>query len=540
MKDEEKTKEQLRSELEVLRQRVVELEGLKVEHKQAEQALRESEAALRSIFRAAPTGIGVVFDRVIKQANERLCKMLGYSREEMLGRNSRMLYPTYEEFEYVGREKYAQIRERGTGTVETRWQRKDGTEIDVLLSSTPLDPSDLSKGVTFTALDITERKRLENQLRQIQKMEAIGSLAGGIAHDFNNILSSVIGYTELAIDDVKRESLLHSHLQEVLNAGLRAKNLVRQILTFSRQTEQETKPIQIKPIAEEALRLIRASLPTTIEIKQNLQSDATVLADPTQIHQVLMNLCTNAGHAMCEKGGLLDVNLVNVEFDSDYIDQRFDLKPGPYLKLTVSDNGHGMPSNVLDRIFNPFFTTKEKGDGTGMGLSVVHGIVKSHGGAIAVYSEPGKGSVFNVFLPAIKKRIEQDKMMEKPVPKGTESILFIDDELSLVDMGKKLLESLGYDVVTRTSSIEALELFKARSDNFDLVITDMTMPKMTGDKLAEELLRIKPDIPIILCTGFNSMIDEDKTKAMGIRAFVFKPILKRDIAETIRKVLHKE
>ena len=540
MKDEEKTKEQLRSELEVLRQRVVELKGLKVEHKQAEQALRESEVTLSSIFRAAPTGIGMTQNRIMKQVNEQLCKMTGYSRDELLEQSARMLYPSKEEFQRVGKEKYTMIQESGTGTIETCWKRKDGTEIDVLLSSTPLDPSDLSKGVTFTVLDITERKRLENQLRQTQKMEAIGSLAGGIAHDFNNILSSVIGYTELAIDDVKRESLLHSHLQEVLNAGLRAKNLVRQILTFSRQTEQETKPIQIKPIAEEALRLIRASLPTTIEIKQNLQSDATVLADPTQIHQVLMNLCTNAGHAMCEKGGLLDVNLVNVEFDSDYIDQRLDLKPGPYLKLTVSDNGHGMPSNVLDRIFNPFFTTKEKGDGTGMGLSVVHGIVKSHGGAIAVYSEPGKGSVFNVFLPAIKKRIEQDKMMEKPVPKGTESILFIDDELSLVDMGKKLLESLGYDVVTRTSSIEALELFKARSDNFDLVITDMTMPKMTGDKLAEELLRIKPDIPIILCTGFNSMIDEDKTKAMGIRAFVFKPILKRDIAETIRKVLHKE
>jgi CheY-like chemotaxis protein/two-component sensor histidine kinase len=344
----------------------------------------------------------------------------------------------------------------------------------------------------------------------------------------------------LAIDDVKRESLLHSHLQEVLNAGLRAKDLVKQILTFSRQTEQETKPIQIKPIAKEVLRLIRASLPTTIEIKQNLQSDATVLADPTQIHQVLMNLCTNAGHAMCEKGGLLDVSSVDVELGPDYADQHPDLKPGPYLKVTVSDNGHGMPSNVLNQIFDPFFTTKEKGEGTGMGLSVVHGIVKSHGGAIAVYSELGKGSVFTVYFPAIETRIEQDKRIERPVSKGTECILFIDDELSLVDMGKKLLESLGYDVVTRTSSIEALELFKARSDHFDLVITDMTMPNMTGENLAKEFIKIEPDIPVILCTGFSAGINEDKARTMGIQALVYKPILKRDLAETIREVLHKE
>jgi nitrogen-specific signal transduction histidine kinase len=388
--------------------------------------------------------------------------------------------------------------------------------------------------------NVTEQKRLEVQLRQAQKMEAIGTLAGGIAHDFNNILSSVIGYTELAIDDVKRESLLHSHLQEVLNAGLRAKDLVKQILTFSRQTDQETKPIQIKPIAKEVLKLIRASLPTTIEIKQNLESDATVLADPTQIHQVLMNLCTNADHAMCKKGGLLDVSLVDVELGPDYADQHPDLKPGPYLKVTVNDTGHGIPSNVLDRIFNPFFTTKEKGEGTGMGLSVVHGIVKSHGGAITVYSEPEKGSVFNVFLPAIEKQIELGKRMKKPVPKGTERILFIDDELSLVDMGKKLLESLGYDVVTRTSSIEALELFKARSDHFDLVITDMTMPNMTGENLAKEFIQIEPDIPVILCTGFSAGINEDKARTMGIQALVYKPILKRDLAETIREVLHKE
>jgi CheY-like chemotaxis protein/anti-sigma regulatory factor (Ser/Thr protein kinase) len=250
-----------------------------------------------------------------------------------------------------------------------------------------------------------------------------------------------------------------------------------------------------------------------------------------------MNLCVNAGHAMREKGGLLDVSLVNVELDSDYTDNHPDLKPGPYLNLTVSDTGNGMHPEVLERIFNPFFTTKEKEEGTGMGLAVVHGIAKSHGGTITVYSEPEKGSVFNVFLPVIKERLELEKRLDKPIPKGTECILFIDDEEALVDVGKRILESLGYEVVTRTSSIEALELFKAQSDKFDLVITDLTMPKMTGDELAVKLLRIKPDIPIVLCTGFSAMIDEEKAKAMGMRAFVFKPILIRDIAETIRKVL---
>jgi CheY-like chemotaxis protein len=240
---------------------------------------------------------------------------------------------------------------------------------------------------------------------------------------------------------------------------------------------------------------------------------------------------------MREKGGLLDVSLVNVELDSDYTDNHPDLKPGPYLKLTVSDSGHGMPPHILNRIFDPFFTTKDKGEGTGMGLSVVHGIVKSHGGIITVYSEPEKGSMFNVFLPTIEEKTELKKLMGEPILHGTERILFIDDEQSLADIAKRLLESLGYDVTTRTSSLEALELFKAKSDRFDLVITDMTMPKMTGDRLAEELLRIKPDIPVILCTGLGAMIDKDKAKAMGVRAFVFKPILMRDMAAAIRKVL---
>jgi CheY-like chemotaxis protein len=272
-------------------------------------------------------------------------------------------------------------------------------------------------------------------------------------------------------------------------------------------------------------------------MRQNIQSDALVLADPTQIHQVLMNLCTNADHAMREKGGVLEAKLENVELDADFTAGHPDMKPGAYLNLTVSDTGHGMPPDVLERIFDPFFTTKETGEGTGMGLSVVHGIVGSYGGAITAYSEPGQGSTFKVYLPIIETRKEAHIGPEESIPTGSERILFVDDESVLVNMGKQIFESLGYDVATRTSSIEALELFKNQPDRFDLVITDMTMPNMTGEDLAQELMRIKPNIPIILCTGFSAKIDDQKASAQGIRALVLKPIVKREIATTVRKVL---
>jgi CheY-like chemotaxis protein len=313
--------------------------------------------------------------------------------------------------------------------------------------------------------------------------------------------------------------------------------LVRQILTFSRQTVQERKPIQVNLIVEEALKLLRSSLPATIEIHRNIQSDGLVLADPTQIHQILMNLCTNADHAMREKGGTLEVKLENVELDTDFTADQPDMKPGAYLNLTVSDTGCGMPPQVRERIFDPFFTTKEVGEGTGMGLSVVHGIVGSYGGTITADSEPGQGSTFKVYLPIIERREKPQATKEDSIPTGSERILFVDDEPALANVGKLILESLGYNVETRTSSIEALELFKNQPDRFDLVITDMTMPNMTGEDLAQELMCTKPNIPIILCTGFSAKIDEQKASAMGIRAFVLKPIVRRGIATTVRKVL---
>ena len=405
------------------------------------------------------------------------------------------------------------------------------------ITNSPIRHSEESISNLTIVRDITESKAIEAQLYQARKMGSIGTLAGGIAHDFNNILSGIMGYTELALDSVERESQLYNNLQEVFRAGNRARDLVKQILTFSRQTGQDRKPIQVRHIVNEALKFLRASLPTSTEVRRNIQSDALVLADPTQIHQVLMNLCANADHAMREKGGVLEVKLEEVELDADFTALQPDMKPGAYLNLTVSDTGSGMPPDVLERIFDPFFTTKETGEGTGMGLSVVHGIIGSYGGAITAYSEPGQGSTFKVYLPIIETSKEAHIGPEESIPIGSERILFVDDESVLVNMGKQIFESLGYDVTTRTSSIEALELFKNQPDRFDLVITDMTMPNMTGEDLAQELIRIKPNIPIILCTGFSAKIDDQKASAVGIRALVLKPIVKREIATTVRKVL---
>ena len=362
-------------------------------------------------------------------------------------------------------------------------------------------------------------------------------MAGGIAHDFNNILAAIIGYTEIAMHDAPKGSELQINLQKVLKGGDRAKDLVKQILAFSRQSEIEPKPVKVKTIVQEALKLLRASLPTTIEIRRKLQSNAVVMADPTQIHQIVMNLCANAGQAMHAKGGILDINLGEVRLDAEFAARHPEIVPGVYIKLAVKDTGHGIPAEIQDRVFDPFFTTRQHGEGTGLGLAVVHGIVKSHGGAMTVASDPKTGSVFNVFLPAIEEQFELGPTVEKTVLTGTERILFIDDEEPLTDMGKIMLESLGYDVVAKTSSIEALELFKADADRFDLVITDLTMPHMTGDNLAKELMQIRPDIPIILCTGFSARIDETKAMAMGIRAFISKPILRLEIAEVIRTVI---
>jgi signal transduction histidine kinase/ActR/RegA family two-component response regulator len=395
------------------------------------------------------------------------------------------------------------------------------------------------------ATDITEIKSLEKarlhseaQLRQAQKMEAIGTLAGGIAHDFNNILSAILGYSELALDDTLTDCPSSAHyIREILKAGGRARDLVHQILTFSRQTETEAKPIQVRPIVKEALKLLRASLPSTIEIETDIQSKAIVEADPIQIHQVIMNLCTNAGHAMRPKGGRLKVALTEERVGEPSAARQARLAPGEYLRISVSDTGPGIAPEIMDKIFDPYFTTKQQGEGTGMGLSVVQGIVQNCGGAILVTSPPGQGACFNIYLPVIHMEEPAQPHTEIVIPGGHERILFVDDEPALADLSKQILERMGYQVAIRTSSIEALALFESTPNAFDLVITDMTMPHMAGDLLAEKLLALDARIPIIICTGYSERITQDIIERLKIRALIMKPIIRNEMLLTVRQVL---
>ncbi len=386
-----------------------------------------------------------------------------------------------------------------------------------------------------------ERISLLQHLQRSQKMEALGTLAGGIAHDFNNILGAIIGYAELALLHIPDETKLRENIRMVLTAGERAKELVKQILAFSRQSEEERKPIQIAYTVKEVLKFMRASLPSTIEIRMNIASNSgLVLADPVQIHQVLMNLCTNAHHAMREKGGVLDVQLTSVDLGQEYAAVHPGLKPGPYVKISVKDTGHGMDEATMMKIFDPYFTTKEKGVGTGLGLALVHSIVQKHGGAVTVASEPGKGSAFDLYFPVIRKETVPKGRVPEEMPTGQERILLVDDDQVLLEVGKKMLEHLGYSVESVTGSMDALALFTADPLRYDLVVTDMTMPTMTGDKLAVELMRIREDIPIVLCTGYSERIIAESARAIGIKAFVMKPILIGELARTVRDVLDGE
>jgi len=431
---------------------------------------------------------------------------------------------------------YRVVRPNG----EARWVSSLGrAEYDK--SGKPLRMIGILRDITASKHEEEERTRSEARLAQAQKMEALGTLAGGIAHDFNNILGIILGYTEMVLWNKAEGSSEHSQLSEVLKATYRAKELVKQILAFSRRSEHEKKPVQIGLVVKEAMKMLRASLPSTIEIKTNVPSHAVVLADPTQIHQVLMNLCTNASHAMRQKGGILDVNLIDVQIEPQAVQPHSDLQPGPCVVLTVRDTGHGINPAILNRIFDPFFTTKEQGAGTGLGLAVVHGIVKSHGGTIEVESSPGVGTCFQVFFPAIEKTPGQEKIDAGPLPRGSERILVVDDEPALTLVLKKVLERLGYRVECRTNGVEALEVFRTHldSDPFELLVTDMTMPHLTGVDLAEELHRIVPDLPVIVCTGFSEQISEDRARELGIQGFLTKPVVARELAELARKVLNR-
>ena len=508
---------------------------------EAEAALRESETKYRELVQNAnsiilrmDTGGRITF------FNEFAEKFFGYNESEILGQSV-----------------------LGSIVPETDSSGKDLTEFITKLTQSPEDyinfenenicrngerawiawtnraiRDDQGHPIEILAVgnDITQRKKLERQLQNAKKMEALGTLAGGIAHDLNNILTPIIGYTELALCDIDPDSILASNIVAVIQAGKRARDLVKQILTFSRRHEQETRPIQLSTVVQEALQLIRVSCPATIKIRSSLHQQDQVLGDPSQLHQVVMNLCTNSLHAMGETGGSLEVTLNKKRISNKTRSEIPDLCPGLYLELQVSDSGPGMPPTVVKRIFDPFYSTKKDDQGTGLGLSVVHGIVHNHRGEIKVTSS-SKGTTFQIYIPVFVGAQNDQLDTDGTIPIGTERILFIDDEQAIVQFCKQMLKGLGYQVTGLTDGHKALKLFNEDPDSFDIVITDLTMPSINGDDLVRSIWQIRPDIPSILCTGFSAKIDRENAIDQGFSAFIDKPVERRTLARTIRRVL---
>lgn len=518
------------------------------ERKRAEEALRLSKEQYRNIF--ANTLIGIFQSspqgRYIR-VNPAFAKMFGYeSPEEVIASIDNIGSQIFVDAE--DRRRALHILQK-TGILErfeTRTYRKDGSVMwNVINSRAVRDEKGAIAYIEGLIEDITERKhaedekaRLELQLVHAQKMEAVGTLAGGIAHDFNNILSAIIGYAELSLQDI-RDKEHRWNLSQILSACSRAKNLVNQILAFSRQAEQERKPLDLVPLAKEVMKFLRSSLPATIDVR--FESDArsnTVLADPTQVHQVIMNLCTNAAHAMRAAGGQLRIKIDHAAPPEALIADAVEgNRPGGFVHLSVSDTGHGIEPAHQNRIFDPFFTTKAPGEGTGLGLSVVYGIVKGLNGMIHVQSTPRRGSTFHIYLPAVAAPHAEPTSTVESVPRGNESILFVDDEGHLVEIMSQMLSFLGYQVTAVRESPKALQAFLGSPERFDLVITDMTMPDMTGVELAREILQARPDTPIILCTGYSDLINEQEALDMGISRFLIKPLFMGDVAREIRTVL---
>jgi len=517
------------------------------DRKRTEEALRDSEARFRTAFENASVGITLVgLDGIYLEVNPAMARMTGYSPADLIGKP--VAHFTHPE-DLGRRSEFVSDLIEGridSGEQERRFIHRNGSVVWTLIWAS-VQRDQKGRPMYFISLvqDITARKtadedkrKLESQLLQAQKMEAIGSLAGGIAHDFNNILSAIIGFTELSM---LSEGAPVNYLREAMKAANRAKDLVKQILSFSRQTDEQRMPVHVGMVVKEVAKFLRASIPTTIDIRCAIDDGAgAVLANSVELHQILMNLCTNAVHAIGERAGMLEIEVQGMNLEPENRDGFPDLDLGHYVRLSVKDTGQGIPSDIQERIFDPYFTTKEKGVGTGLGLAVVHGIVKKSNGTIRVASVTGKGSAFHVYLPQVD--LSASKQADYPaMPSGgSERILFVDDEKMLVDVGEQILRRLGYDVVSRTSPLEALELFKARPKDFDLVISDQTMPGLTGDALASELMKLNPEIPVIICTGYSQLIDQRRAREKGIRALVMKPILISEIADAIRRVLKKQ
>ncbi len=520
------------------------------ERKKAEKNLRASEGFLNSVIENIPNMIFVKDAKELRyiRINKTGEELLGYSTEAFVGKNDYDFFPrkeadffTRKDREVLDsktlldiREETVRTRDKGTRILRTK-------KIPILNEhGEPEFLLGISEDITEQQRAAEEKKALSAKLRQAQKMESIGTLAGGIAHDFNNILTAIYGYAELAMMEVNRPEKAEKYIEEILQGAGRARELVNQILTFSRKGDRTLKPLQVQTIVKETFKLLRSTLPTTIEISQDINPDCEpVLADPTEIHQVIMNLCTNAYHAMRASGGTLSVSVQPIRLNGD-INHTIHLQPGSYLKITIRDTGAGMPEDILGRIFEPYYTTKEQGEGTGLGLAVAHGIITGLHGEITVSSTVGVGTTFTLYLPTVPATTQKtsDNGPES-LPAGSERLLIVDDDEAIINMEQQMLSSLGYTVTPFTDSEECLKFFRKQPDAFDAIITDMTMPGITGDIFAEEVFKIRPDMPIILCTGFSDRIDEKKAKALGIREYVMKPILMKDLAGAVHRVLEQ-
>jgi PAS domain S-box-containing protein len=506
--------------------------------KEAEEELVRLAAAVEQ----SADGITITDPKgTVLYANSSFLAQIGYSRAELIDQNIEIVR-SGKDAESVYRDMREKTEHGKVWAGEVTNRKKDDMLYDAYMTVSPVkDPSGRIINYVSIINDITEKKRFDKHLQEAQKMQAIGTLAGGVAHDFNNIIAGVIGFTEMVLEDIPAESPSQRRLQLVLKGAYRGRDLVRQILAFSRKGEHEKQLVSLNHVVEEVSLLLRASLPTTIEIRKNLalKSD-TIMADQTQIHQVIINLCSNAAHAMRGKGGMLNIELADESLGPEDNSIYPESKPGRYVRLTISDTGCGIEQEHIDHIFEPFFTTKAPGEGTGLGLSVVHGIIKNHDGFVKVYSRPGKGSAFHVFLPEAKNQHLSETTEIDSFAGGEESILLVDDEELLVEMGQQRLERLGYKTVGATDALRALEIFRADPDMFHLVITDYTMPQMTGLDLSMKLFRIRPDIPIIMCSGLNDPVPMEKLKKAGIKRFITKPFGKKEFSQTVRSVLDKQ
>ena len=517
---------------------------LNMQNEELRRVQGELETALdrySHLYDFAPVGYFTISEKgIVTEANLTAATLLGMERSVLIGTPFSSLILTEDaDIFYLHRNQLMESKK--PQSCRLRMVKKNKRIFYANLECIVIKEGDgQPKHIRAAVIDISEQKNLENQLRQAQKMEAIGTLAGGIAHDFNNILAAVIGFTELAMDDAEKGTPLAENLEEVLIGGQRAKLLVQQILSFSRKTPGKIARLYVGALVKGVISLLRSTIPADIEIGIEVHSeeDPCVMGDEVQIHQIILNLCTNAAHAMEAKGGKLTIGVDAVTLGDGKSVALANLPPGKYVKLSVTDTGSGISPENIERIFEPYFSTKEPGRGTGMGLAVVDGIVKAHKGHILVMSKPQKGTSFTVFLPKVEKTTSAPVSISyKVLPGGKEHIFFIDDELPIAKLGKMTLEKLGYRVTTSTSSVEALESFRMAPGSYDLVVTDMTMPIMTGDRLAAELIKIRPDIPVIIFTGYNKKMSKELAQKMGIKAFAYKPLDKAELARTVRNVL---